>query len=54
MQDKGTRVFRVKAVAEMFDVSVSTVYREIKAGRLDAYKIGNAIRIPEEALRAFT
>lgn len=56
MQDNGTRMFRVKAVAEMYDVSVSTIYRAIEAGQLDAYRIGTgkgAIRIPEHALTVF-
>lgn len=53
MQHEGTRFFRVKAVAERYDVSVHTIYRAIKAGTLDAYKIGGAIRIPEQALTVF-
>lgn len=57
MQVEGARMLRVKAVAEMFDVSISTIYRAIEAGQLDAYKIGSgkhgAIRIPEYAVRAF-
>lgn len=56
MQGKATRMFRVKAVAEMYDVSVSTIYRAIEAGQLDAYRIGTgkgAIRIPEHALTVF-
>lgn len=56
MQDKATRMFRVKAVAEMYDVSVSTIYRAIQAGQLDAYRIGSgsgAIRITESALAVF-
>ena len=56
MQNEITRMFRVKAVAEMYDVSVSTIYRAIESGQLDAYRIGSgsgAIRIPEWALSAF-
>lgn len=53
MQHEGTRFYRVKAVAERYDVSVHTIYRAIKAGTLDAYKIGGAIRIPERALGLF-
>jgi len=55
MQGDGTRVFRVRAAAEMFDVSPSTIYRAISAGRLDAYKIGpGLLRVPEYALAVFT
>ncbi|MEU4801055.1 helix-turn-helix domain-containing protein [Actinosynnema sp. NPDC023587] len=53
MQDKGTRMFRVKAVADMFDVHPATIYRAIKSGDLDALKVGGSIRITEDALRVF-
>jgi excisionase family DNA binding protein len=56
MQAQGTRVYRVKAVAEMLDVHPATVYRAIADGRLDAYKIGTgrgALRVPAEALTTF-
>lgn len=53
MQDKVTRMHRVKAVAEAFDVSVHTIYRAIRSGELDALKVGGSIRIPDEALTAY-
>lgn len=58
MQDQATpaRMLRVKTVAAMFDVSVSTIYRAITSGKLDAKRIGTgkgAIRIPESALATF-
>jgi excisionase family DNA binding protein len=58
MQSQVTRLYRVKAVAEMFDVSPSTIYRAIEAGKLEALKIGvgtarGSVRIPEWALRPF-
>ncbi len=55
MQVNGTRMLRVKAVAEMYDVSAATIYRAIEAGQLTALKlgIGRALRIPETALRAY-
>ena len=56
MQGQGTRVYRVKAVAEMLDVHPATIYRAIADGRLDAYKIGSgrgALRVPSQALTAF-
>ncbi|MFF0146427.1 excisionase family DNA binding protein [Amycolatopsis sulphurea] len=49
MQVEGNAVFRVKALAELLDVSRSTVYRAIEAGQLEALKIGSgrgALRIP--------
>lgn len=56
MHDNGTRLYRVKAVAEMFDVSVSTIYRAIELGQLEALRLGTgkgAVRIPERALSTF-
>ncbi|MGH4020949.1 MAG: helix-turn-helix domain-containing protein [Pseudonocardiaceae bacterium] len=54
MQVEGTRVYRVKAVAEMLDVSAATIYRAVQAGELDAYKLGRgkgaALRIPADSL----
>lgn len=56
MQNEATRMFRVNAVAEMYDVSPNTIYRAIRAKQLEAFRIGTgkgAIRIPEHALRVF-
>jgi excisionase family DNA binding protein len=49
-------MFRVKAVAAMFDVSPATIYRAIEAGQLTALKHGGgkgALRIPEASVRAY-
>ncbi|CAL99598.1 helix-turn-helix domain-containing protein [Saccharopolyspora erythraea] len=49
-------MYRVKAVAEMFDVSVNTIYRAIESGELDAMKLGTGkgtIRIPGWALSVY-
>jgi excisionase family DNA binding protein len=57
MQVNGTRMLRVRSVADMFDVSTTTIYRAVEAGKLDALRIGSrkggAIRIPESALAAY-
>jgi excisionase family DNA binding protein len=53
MQEQVTRFYKVKAVAERYDVSPATIYRAIQAGALTALKIGGAVRIPEHALKAF-
>ena len=53
MQSQDTRVHRVKAVAAMFDVSAATIYRAVKAGQLDALKLGSAVRIPEHAIDTY-
>lgn len=56
MQVDRTRVYRVKAVADMLDVSPATIYRAIESGQLDAYKIGTGkgtLRIPGHALSTY-
>lgn len=45
-----TRLYRVRAVAEMVDVSLSTIYREIERGALDVVRVGTAVRVPGPAL----
>ena len=56
MQIDRTRVYRVKAVADMLDVSPKTIYRAIESGQLDAYKIGTGkgtLRISGHALEVY-
>jgi excisionase family DNA binding protein len=46
-------MLRVRAVAEMLDVSVATIYRAIESGALPALKVGSgkgALRVPVEAV----
>lgn len=53
MQTQATRMYRVRAVAEMLDVSPATIYRAIDSGALKALKVGTgkgALRIPAEAV----
>ncbi len=40
MQVEATRLYRVRDVAEHFDVSVATIYRAIESGQLAALKLG--------------
>ena len=40
MQLERTRLYRVRDVAEHFDVSVATIYRAIESGQLAALKLG--------------
>ena len=47
---------RVAQLAAEFDTDPSTIYRDIKAGRLVAYRIGKgrgAIRIPVASVEAY-
>ncbi|WP_246869070.1 helix-turn-helix domain-containing protein [Saccharopolyspora sp. ASAGF58] len=58
MQVNGTaaRMFRVKAVAQMLDVHVSTVYRLADSGRLHSVRVGfgkGGLRIPADSLNAY-
>lgn len=56
MQIDRTRAYRVKEIADMLDVSPATVYRAIKSGTLDAYKLGagkSALRISGQSLKAY-
>jgi excisionase family DNA binding protein len=51
-----TKPYRVAEVAHYFDVDVTTVYREIYAGRLRALRIGSGrgtFRIPVSALAEY-
>lgn len=51
-----TQMFRVKAVAGILDVHISTVYRLIESKHLGSVRIGfgkGAIRIPEQALNDY-
>ena len=50
MQVDRERLYRVSAVADLLDVSKPTVYRAVSSGELDSLRIGDAIRIPGEAL----
>ena len=56
MQVDGTRMYRVRDVAEGLDVSVATIYRAIDSGVLPALKVGTgsgALRIPGVAVQAY-
>ena len=57
MQVDGTRMYRVRDVAEGLDVSVATIYRAIESGVLPgALKVGTgsgALRIPGVAVHAY-
>jgi len=56
MQVDGTRMYRVRDIAESLDVSVATIYRAIESGVLPALKVGTgsgALRIPGVAVQAY-
>ncbi len=43
MKDK--KFYKAEDLAELLGVNIMTIYRYIKAGRLQAYKIGKEFRI---------
>ena len=56
MQVDGTRLYRVRDVAERFEVSVATIYRTIESGQLSALKLGTGtgtLRVTGAALLAY-
>ena len=55
MQVERTRMYRVKEVAEHFEVSVATIYRAIESGQLAAVRLGSkrGLRVPGTAVLAF-
>lgn len=53
MHVERTRLYRVRAVAELLDVSIATVYRAVRSGSLGALRIGTgggAVRVPGSAV----
>lgn len=46
-----SRYLTVPETAEFFGLSVATVRRHIRAGRIKALKIGGSVRIPDTEIR---
>ncbi|MFD8497531.1 helix-turn-helix domain-containing protein [Amycolatopsis sp. NPDC059657] len=56
MQVESTRLYRVRTVADGFDVSVATIYRAVESGALRAIRLGagkGTVRIPGDALKEY-
>ncbi len=56
MQVESTRLYRVRDVAEHFDVSVATIYRAIESGQLSVLNLGTgtgALRVTGAAVVAY-
>ena len=45
--------YKAQELAEKLSVNIMTIYRYIKAGRLQAYKIGKEFRIKKEEFESF-
>lgn len=48
-----SRLLSIEQVANRLQMSKMTIYRYIKAGKIEAYKIGKEFRIKESALVKF-
>lgn len=56
MQVESTQLFKVRDVADLFTVSVATVYRLVESGELPALRLGTgrgSVRITGEAINAY-
>lgn len=45
--------YKAEELAETLDVNIMTIYRYIKAGKLEAHKIGKEFRISRQAFERF-
>lgn len=48
-----TMIYTVEQVAEILQVSVATVRKHIKAGRLKGFRVGPLLRVKKEDLDRF-
>ncbi|MFH1711897.1 MAG: helix-turn-helix domain-containing protein [Patescibacteria group bacterium] len=53
MSDQKKEFFKAEELAEMLQVNIMTIYRYIKAGKLQAYKIGKEFRIDKKTFDEF-
>lgn len=53
MSDQPKAFYRAEELAEMLQVNIMTIYRYIKAGKLQAYKIGKEFRIDKSTFEEF-
>ena len=53
MSDLTKRFYTVSEIVEMGVMSRSTIWRQIDAGKLEALKVGAAVRIPAKELERF-
>ncbi len=53
MTNKKDEFYKAEDLAKKLKVNIMTIYRYIKAGRLNAYKIGKEFRIAEVEFNRF-
>ena len=47
------RFYTAKELADILKVDIVTIYRNIRAGKLKAHKIGKEFRIPKDEFQKF-
>jgi excisionase family DNA binding protein len=47
------KCYSVKALSELLGVKPLTVYRLLKAGKIQAFRVGRAVRVEQRAIDAF-
>lgn len=53
MATKEKQFYKAEELSELLQVNVMTIYRYIKAGKLQAYKIGKEYRIDQAEFKRF-
>jgi len=53
MATKEKEFYKAEELSELLQVNVMTIYRYIKAGKLQAYKIGKEYRIDRSEFKRF-
>ena len=53
MTEQQKEFYKAEELAEKLQVNIMTIYRYIKSGKLQAYKIGKEYRIDKKTFEAF-
>lgn len=53
MSDKQKEFYKAEELADILQVNIMTIYRYIKSGKLQAYKIGKEFRIDKKTFDEF-
>lgn len=53
MRNKKQEFYTAKELADILSVNIMTIYRYIKAGKLDAYKFGKEFRVEKKEFVKF-
>jgi len=53
IKEKGPEFYKAEELAKKLRVNIMTIYRYIKAGRLEAHKIGGEFRIYKDEFERF-